>query len=42
MFEKRILEIEAEPTLTLTQIFGNLIMSLVVGSVFFNQRKSRD
>jgi len=33
--------LKAEPTLTLTQIFGNLIMSLVVGSVFFNQRKSR-
>jgi hypothetical protein len=32
--------LKAEPTLTLTQIFGNLIMSLVVGSVFYNQRTS--
>jgi hypothetical protein len=34
--------LKAEPTLTLTQIFGNLIMSLVVGSVFYNQRTCID
>lgn len=32
--------LKADPTLTLTQLFGNFIMSLVIGSVFVNQRES--
>lgn len=32
--------LRADPTLTLTQLFGNFIMSLVIGSVFVNQSES--
>lgn len=34
--------LKAEPTLTITQLGGNLIMSLVLGSVFYNLGMSTD
>lgn len=30
--------LRADPSLTLTQLFGNFIMALIVGSVFYNMR----
>jgi len=33
--------LKADPSLTLTQLFGNFIMALIISSVFFNLRKSR-
>lgn len=32
--------LRADPSLTLTQLFGNFIMALIIGSVFYNLRKS--
>jgi ABC-type multidrug transport system ATPase subunit len=34
--------LEADPSLTLTQLFGNFIMALIVGSVFYNLDDSTD
>ncbi|KAH8656551.1 BcATRO, ABC transporter [Tricladium varicosporioides] len=32
--------LKADPTLTLTQLFGNLLMAIVIGSVFLNLKSS--
>jgi hypothetical protein len=34
------LRLRADPSLTITQLFGNLLMSLVLGSVFYGQGRS--
>ena len=34
--------LKADPSLTLTQLFGNFIMNLIISSVFFNLRTSFD
>jgi ATP-binding cassette subfamily G (WHITE) protein 2 (PDR) len=32
--------LKADPSLTITQLFGNVVMSLIISSVFFNLRES--
>ena len=34
--------LEADPSLTITQILGNVVMSLIISSVFYNLRMSLD
>ena len=34
--------LKADPTLTYTQLFGNLLMAIVIGSVFLNIKPSTE
>jgi len=36
------MRLKGDPSLTFTQLFGNIIMALIIGSVFYNMEKTTD